>query len=490
MDELEQKVQSEAREPEPAGAQKRGTLPSRRAFLIISLLGLVFMSLFVFGYRHYLHRQRVVEAAAGAAGESLPIVNVEKVRRAPGTVELRLPGNVIPVTEAYIYARASGYVRRRHVDIGDTVRSGQLLAEIEAPELDQQVQQARAAVAQAEKQLDQAKADLADARAKMDLARVTWDRFKVLMDHGAVSRQEGDNQLAAFRSTSATVTSYEARIGSAEQNVRAARANLERLSALQDFEKVRAPFNGVITARNFDVGALISGSGSSMGQSQSAGAMSGPSAGSQGGELFRIAQTAVLRVLVSVPESSAPGIRTGQPAVVTVEAFPKREFTGRITRTANAVDINSRTMLTEIQVQNPSLLLLPGMFVEVRLLSARAEPPLVIRGDGVIATAKGLRVAVLMDPQAKEQHSRPYPPQAKRVHMQEIQVGRDYGQEIEVVSGLQGWEYIVLNPGDEIEEGALVQPVSAPEGGGTAGGPRPAGSEREAAPRVRPKSHQ
>ncbi len=489
MDELERKTQSDVRGPEPAGAQERGALTSRRVLLTLGLLGLAFMSLFVFGYRHYLQRQRVVEAAAGAAGESLPIVNVQKVRRAPGTVELRLPGNITPVTEAYIYARASGYVRRRHVDIGDTVRSGQLLAEIEAPELDQQVKQARAALAQAEKQLDQATADLVDARAKMELARVTWDRFKVLVDHGAVSRQEGDNQLAAFRSTSATVTSYEARIGSAEQNVHAARANLERLSALQDFEKVRAPFNGVITARNFDVGALISGTGSSMGQSQSAGSMAGPSAGSQGGELFRIAQTAVLRVLVSVPESSAPGIRTGQPAVVTVEAFPKQEFRGRITRTANAVDINSRTMLTEIQVQNPSMLLLPGMFVEVRLLSARAEPPLVIPGEGVIATARGLRVAVLTDPPAGDLHSRPYPPQAKRVHMQEVQVGRDYGQEIEVVSGLQGWEYIVLNPGDEIEEGVLVHPVAAPEAGGTAGRRRPAGSELESAPKARPKSH-
>jgi multidrug efflux pump subunit AcrA (membrane-fusion protein) len=183
----------------------------------------------------------VVEAVAHTAEDTLPVVSVARVRRAATTSELTLPGNITPVTEAYIYARASGYVRRRYVDIGDRVREGQLLAEIEAPELDQQVQQARATLAQAEKQLDQAKADLLDARAKMELARVTWQRYKVLMDHGAVSRQEGDNQLAAFQSTSATVTSVEARIGSAEQNVRASRANLERLVTMQDFEKVRAP---------------------------------------------------------------------------------------------------------------------------------------------------------------------------------------------------------------------------------------------------------
>ena len=453
---------------------------------------LAFVGLFIFGYRHYLHRQRVVEAAASAAEDTLTVVNVEKVRRASAIAELTLPGNITPVTEAYIYARASGYVRRRYVDIGDRVRTGQWLAEIEAPELDQQVQQARAALAQAEKQLDQAKADLADARAKMELARVTWDRYKVLVEHGAVSRQEGDNQLAAFQSTSATVTSVEARIGSADQNVRALRANLERLITLQDFEKVRAPFSGWIAARNSDVGALISGSGGSMGQNPGAGpgALTGPSTGAQGGELYRIAQIGVLRVLINVPESSASGIRTGQSAVILVHAFPSREFAGRVTRTANAVDISSRTMLAEIQVQNPNLLLLPGMYVQVRLLNPRAEPPLLISGDSVLATAKGLRVAVLEDLQPQDSRSvagrpaRSYPPQAKRVHLQEIQVGRDYGQEIEVVNGLQGWEYVVLNPGDEIEEGAVVQPISAPRSEGEGSQRRRSEADRGTAPKA------
>ncbi|HYK91774.1 MAG TPA: efflux RND transporter periplasmic adaptor subunit, partial [Acidobacteriota bacterium] len=329
-----------------------------------------------------------------------------------------------------------------------------------------------AALAQAEKQMGQAKADLADARAKMELARVTWDRYKVLMEHGAVSKQEGDNQLAAFRSTSAAVTSVEARIGSSEQNMHAVRANLERLVALQDFEKVRAPFSGIITSRNFDVGALISGAGSSMGQGQGGGAMSGPSTGAQGGELFRIAQISLLRVLINVPETNAPGIRTGQTAKVLVQAFPNREFAGQVTRTANAVDISSRTMLTEVQVQNPQLVLLPGMFVQVRLLNPRAAPPLLISGDCVMATPEGLRVAVLQDPAPQDRppgSARSNRQQAKRIHLQAIEVGRDYGQEIEVVNGLEGWEYIVLNPGDEILEGAVVQPVSSAKAKGAGG---------------------
>lgn len=446
--------------PRTESPSRRGA-SSARAALVIGILVLAFAGLFVIGYRHYQRRQLVVETAAHAVEDRLPLVNVEKVRRASATTELMLPGNITPVTEAYIYARASGYVRQRQVDIGDRVSKGQLLAEIEAPELDQQVQQARAAFAQSQKQHEQAKADLGDARAKMELAQVTWERYKVLVDHGAVSRQEGDQQLANFRSASAAISSVEARVGSADQNVQVSKSNLDRLLTLQEFEKVRAPFGGVVTARNFDVGALISGTGASMGQSGA------PSTGAQGGELFRIAQIEVLRVLVSVPETDVPAIRVGGAAAVLPQAFPNREFAGRVTRNANAVDVSSRTMLTEVQVHNPSLVLLPGMFVQVRLLRERKEPPLLIAGDSVITTANGLRVAVLQDiePQEKQRIAedpiRAYPGNAKRIHLQQIQVGRDYGQEVEIISGLQGWEYVVMNPGDEIEEGAVVLPVAS-----------------------------
>ncbi len=175
-----------------------------------------------------------------------------------------------------------------------------------------------------------------------------------------------------------------------------------------------------------------------------------------------MAQIDVLRVLINVPESDAPLVRSGASAVVTTQAFPKREFAGRITRTANAVDVSSRTMLVEVQVSNPKRVLLPGMFVQVRLLLNRHDPPLLIPGPSVIATSQGLRVAVLQNlaPNEPRHQSKPYPEEAKRIHLTGIQVGRDYGQEIEVVNGLQGWEHIVLNPGDEIAEGAIVRPVA------------------------------
>jgi RND family efflux transporter MFP subunit len=443
--------------PHPAASS------SRRAVVVISFLALIFLGLFIFGYHQYAQRKHVVEASAHDAEGSLSAVNVASVRHSPSLSDLTLPGNIAPMTEAYIYARASGYIRQRYADIGDRVRAGQLLAEIEAPELDQQVQQARAALAQAEKQLEQSKADQTDTHARMDLAQVTWNRYRVLAEHGAVSRQEGDQQQTAFRTASASIVSMEARVGSAEENVRASRANLERLETLQGFEKVRAPFSGVITARTFDIGALISGSGGSMGQNVGSGA----STGAQGGEMFRIAQIGVLRVLVSVPESDTPSVQTGETTTILVSAFPGREFKGRITRTASAVDVSSRTMLTEIQVNNSNNELLPGMYAQVRLPRKQVVASILIPGGTVMPTAKGLFVAVLEDLQPKgprvagSASEQSYPPQAKRVRMQRIQVGRDYGQEVEVISGLDGSEQLVLNPGDEIEDGAIVQPSAA-----------------------------
>ena len=240
--------------------------PSRRKiFLLVGLGILLLIVLFLIGYIPRRHREKLVEAAARYQAESLPIVNVTPVKRSSPVTGLLLPGTITPLTEAYLYARATGYVRKRYADIGDRVHAGEVLADIDAPDLDQQVAQARAAVAQSEQQLAQAKASLENAQAQEELARVTWERYRVLVQHGAVSRQDADQQLANYKSQTANVHLEEAAIRTNEENVRANRANLEREIALQSFEKVRAPFDGVITARNFDVGALVSGSGASMG---------------------------------------------------------------------------------------------------------------------------------------------------------------------------------------------------------------------------------
>src|SRR5258708_7372350 len=252
MDSTYQKA--ETHHPQSGGGPRSG-----RVGWIAVLVVLVLAALFGFGSQRRHRIETVAASAAQRQHDDLPVVNVIQVRRAPATSELLLPGNITPVTQAFIYARASGYVRRRLVDIGDHVKQGQLLAEIESPELDQHGHQARARLARA--------------------------------------RQEADQQQATFRSATAAVSAAESNLNAAGQNVHANQANLDRLIAMQAFENVRAPFNGIITARNFDVGALISGTSA------------GDTSGAGGGEMFRIGQIGPLRLLVGGPHEHAPAVR-------------------------------------------------------------------------------------------------------------------------------------------------------------------------------------
>jgi RND family efflux transporter MFP subunit len=323
---------------------------------------------------------------------------------------------------------------KRFVDFGDRVRQGQPLAEIEAPELNEQVRQARAAVSQAKQQLGQAQATPQQNRANPHLAPVTWERYRTLAVQGVVSRQEADQQATAYKAAEASVNNAQASVGAAQDNVRAARANLERLIALQQFEIVRAPFAGIVTERNLDVGALINSPG---------GGGSGPT-----GEIFRIARIDVLRVLINVPQSDAPFIRVGQSADLTVQELSGQRFTGRVTRTANALDPANRTLLTEVQVKNPTGILLPGMYARLTLVRTRPNPPVLVPGDALITGAEALRVAVY-------QSSEPNRPGT--VQMRKVEVGRDYGPETEVTAGLSPGEFVIVNPGDAVKQGALVQ---------------------------------
>ncbi len=469
----------------PPAAEKPAASSHRRLWLLVGGGAILLALLFLLGYLPWRHRQSVVEAAARREARALPIVSVTQVKQSPGVATLLLPGNVTPLEEAFVYARASGYVRRRYVDIGDRVQKGQLLAEIEAPDLDAQVAQARAGVAQAEQQLMQAHAALENAQSQEDLARVTNQRYTVLVSHVAVSRQDADQQAATYRSASANVRLQQAAIHTAEENVKANRANLDRLISLQDFEKVRAPFSGIITARNFDVGALISTAGSSLGVSNTpmggtqvsgaqgnAGASgtstSSPSPGAAtGGEMYRIAQIRTVRILVNVPQINAPSIHIGQPAKIFVQEFAGHTFTGHVARTTSSLDPTARTLLAEVDAPNPESQLLPGMYAQVQFSESRSSPPLIIPGDAVITTNQGPVVAILVDPtpeqrermqrqqeqlrahaSASQQHVSEDANQAKRVHLQKVTLGRDYGPEIEIAGGLQGWEHVVANPAD------------------------------------------
>ena len=472
-----------------------------RKFIVIAvvILVLVFGAILLFGYIPRHRREQAAAEAALLERESLPVVTAEKVKRAPRQTRLMLPGNITALTEASIFARAAGYVRQRYVDFGDRVRQGQLLTQIDAPELDQEVAQGRAALAQAEQQRTQAAAQLQQARAQLVLNKVTRDRYAILVKRGALSRQDGDTQETAYQTQYATVNAYEANLDAAEANVRASRANLDRLIALQEFKNVRAPFTGVITARNFDLGALVSSTGGPQaGLLPLPGSAPNNSAGSTTGELFREAQIGVLRILINVPQTDAASIHVGMPADVTVSEYPGRKFGGTVTRTANSLDLNSRTLLTEVDVPNPQQLLLPGMYAQVDLNDDRATPPIVISSDAVLTDAVGLRVAVLenlndQERQQVEQRERDLEQHAsdegkqqlqkenqsppRRIHLVQVQVGRDYGAQIEIISGLQGWEYVILNPSDVVKEGAIVRAAGQQATASANSSPGPAGSD-------------
>jgi multidrug efflux pump subunit AcrA (membrane-fusion protein) len=413
----------------------------------------------------YLPRERTkkqLDAAAASRRITPPLVNAAAVKRAAPSTQLTLPGNVTPITEAYIFARAAGYLKRRYVDIGDRVRAGQKLADIDAPDLDQQVIQARASLSQAEGQLGQAQATLEQLRATRDLASITWERYKVLTATGAVSRQDGDTQLTSARTAEANVIAQEKTVRAAQEFVRASRAALERLLTLQGYEQITAPFAGVITARNVDVGALISTTGTSQGPARPNPA--GPSDVPSGGEIFRLAEIGRLRILIAVPQTNAPGVRVGQAATVTVQQIPNQSFQGKVTRTASSLDAQSRTLLTEVQVDNPEAKLLPGMYALVSFVTERADPPFLVPDAALVVRSSGTVVAVLQQLTPQDQQKLKTEgidpailPRVRRVHFQTVEPGRDYGVELEIPQGLKVGDEVAVSPSDAVQEGALVQ---------------------------------
>jgi RND family efflux transporter MFP subunit len=406
--------------------------PSNSAiFAWLTLAAVVLVVAFFVGYMPRHRRDLEVAAESSAQGESLPDVTVVTVRRAAAMGDLVLPGTIQAVTEAPILARADGYVQRRYADIGDRVSAGQPLADIEAPELDQQVRQAQAAVEQVQADLERAGAALEQGKANEALAKVTASRWDNLVRRGVVSKQENDQYQAQYQAQSANVLALSRAVDAAKSNLTAVRANVQRLRDMQGYLKVRAPFAGVITVRNIDVGALVN-SGNTM--------------------LFRIAQTNLLRTYLNVPQSSASEVHVGQTATLATPELPARKFSGTVTRTSNSLDPASRTLLAEVQVANPDGALLPGTYVEADLHLPRRDPPMLLPSDTLLIRPEGTMVAVLDS--------------ANRVHFERIDVGRDYGSQIEILSGLRAGQQVVANPNDSVQEGAKVHPVPVAQGGG------------------------
>jgi len=433
----------------------------RKLIALIVILG-VGAAVYLLGYLPRERTTKQLDAAAAVRRVTPPLVNAAVVKRAASSTQLMLPGNITPITEAYIYARAAGYLKRRYVDIGDRVQTGQKLADIEAPDLDQQVSQSRAALAQAQGQLGQAQATLEQLTATRDLAEITWQRYKILTADGAVSRQDGDNQSTAAKTSAQSVAAQQKTVRAMEEYVNASQATLDRLLALQGYERVTAPFAGVITARNVDVGALISATGSSLGPTRSNTAA--PSDVPSGGEIFRLAEIGRLRILIAVPQTNAPGVRVGQAATVTVQQIPDLSVPGRVTRTSDSLDAQSRTLLTEVDVDNPKGALLPGMYAMVSFLTDRSDPPFLVPDAALVIRSSGAVLAVLQPLTSEEQQKNRAEgldpatlARVRRVHFQTVEPGRDYGLELEIQNGLKVGDEVAVDPSDAVQEGALVQ---------------------------------
>src|SRR5579872_6397731 len=336
---------------------------------------------------------------------AVPTVSVIRPKASAPIDEIILPANVQAYIDSPIYARTNGYLRKWYVDIGARVKEGQLLAEIETPEVDQQLRQARA--------------DLQTSKANLSLAEITANRYEGLLKTDSVSKQDADNAAANFAAQKTTVQSAE--------------ANVKRLEELVSFEKIYAPFSGVITARNTDIGALID---------------SGSSGGTRT-ELFHIAQPDKLRVYVSVPEAYSQAAKPGLNADLALAEFPGRLFQGTLVRTAQAIDQSTRTLLVEIRVNNPTGTLLSGAYAEVHLKLPTATSAFILPVNTLLFRAEGLRVVSV-----NENH---------RTELKPITLGHDYGSEVEVVAGVTGNESIVVNPPDSIvagEEVRIAQPAA------------------------------
>jgi RND family efflux transporter MFP subunit len=395
---------------------------------------LLLVALAVAGYYWgYLPRQRremVLAAESLNQTDSLPVVTVTPVTKSPSTDSLVLPGNIQAVTEAPVLARASGYIKKRIADIGDRVTAGQVLAEIEAPELDQQIRQAKAAVEQADAAVQQADASLQQARSNENLAHVTFDRFSKLADKGVISKQDNDTYRLQWAAQQSNVQALEKAVNAAKSNSSALEANVARLNDLLGYLTVRAPFAGVITLRNVDTGVLVT-EGSTL--------------------LYRIAQTDRLRTYLNLAQVDAASVHVGQKATLIVADLAGRKFPGTVTRTSNSLDPVTRTLLTEVQVSNVGGLLMPGMYTQVDLAVPRRDPPLLVPGDTLVVRANGPQVAVVAADGS--------------IHFQLVQLGRDFGDRLEVLSGLQEGQQIVVNPSDTIREGGKVKPILQKEKG-------------------------
>jgi membrane fusion protein (multidrug efflux system) len=412
--------QASGTEPLPPDAElgfelaKPARLSTGRLLAFVALGAAVFGGAFLVAYLPRRHAERELERSASDRAHALRRVTVVKPRLLSSERTLTLPGSVQPLEEAVIYARASGYVRRWLVDIGAHVEANELLAEIDTPELDQELAQARAALAQAQ-------ANVLQAQANKGFANTQNQRTGKLVEAGLSPQQDLDQTKSRTEVT-------EADLKVAEANVNAQRANIRRISDLEAFSRVTAPFAGTITERTIDRGSLVSAGGTAT-------------------PLFRLASTNIVRVFVQVPQDAAPSVVLNAPAELVIREFPNQKFEGTVARTAGALDQATRTLSTEVRVPNADGRLLSGMYAEVRISLPSARHVFELPATALMSDAQGLRIGVV--------------DASNRVHLRPIVLERDLGSTVHIASGIDGTERVVQLPGAELAEGQVVDAVAA-----------------------------
>ena len=372
----------------------------RKRWLGLAIASLVVAALLISGIWSRVRARATLDAET--ARVALPAVSVVSPKQTAAAEEIILPGNVQPFITSPIYSRTNGYLKKWYFDIGAHVKQGQLLAVVDTPEVDQQLQQSLS--------------NLNTAKANLTLAEITKNRYEGLLKKNAVSQQDADNAVGTYNANKAIVDANQ--------------ANVKQLEALQSFEKIYAPFDGIVTARNTDIGDLINSGSSSTART----------------DLFHISQPDKLRVYVNVPEEYSQGIKVGMTADLSLAEFPGRKFQGKLVRTAEAINATTRTLLIEIEVDNPSGTLLTGSYAEVHLKVATHASTLLLPVNTLLFRSEGLRAGVVKD---------------GKVVLTALTPGRDFGNQIEIVSGLKPDDQVIINPPDSLVSGQQVQIVQA-----------------------------
>ena len=395
---------------------------------LLVVLGVVLIASVVFGVLKRLTHDRALAASADEDSSRALVVNVGRVRQSGAKSTIELPGDLVARVETPLYARVDGYLKRRPVDIGDHVKKGDLLIEIETPDLDAQIAQGEATVAQSWATLQQLKAALAVARANAKLAQTTAERYRILLQQESVARQDYDNQAAAAEVAEANIKQAEENIHAAEATINANVSNVRRMQELKIYANLVAPYDGIVTFRSgqSDPGTLIT---------------SGNTTATK--ELIRVSQIDTIRIFVNVPQSYSTLIHAGETADLIVDEFPGRTFKARVRGTTNSVDPTSRSLLAVLLVDNPKGELLPGMYAKIRFALPHMVSVTMLPADALVLKTDGPNAAVV-----GADH---------KVHFHKLVLGRDLGAELEVNSGLEEGDAVVLNPTDSIREGVVVE---------------------------------